>query len=313
MTPFIFLLFPFPTMSSLETYFKKKDSVPSTRNKRKQVNIIVSSNEEEEEEGKSLIKLIHCVKAPSSSSPLKLVSHFHTHDFSCSFQVGKWPRPDSGFEDPVECYKEIKHKLEINPKVVLAGGKEGRQSRDIAFFSNVSQGYTYTQQTQTSFPLTERMQNLINQVNGAMGTDFDSILVNRYKNGRDNMISEHQDQEAAYEPAGVFAISMFPEPRNRKVIKAPTRTFRLKSDPLVENKVVFTIPNSLGTSVKTYPAKPAGKDGHRDWVYDLRMGHLDVCWMQGDSFQRRFYHSIPLEAGIVDPRVSFTFRKLKPT
>ena len=246
-------------------------------------------------------KQLTCLRVQTVQEKLKLKTFFRLEDGSCSLKVGKWF--DS---EPTECYKEIQHLLHVNPEIPLVDGKMGRQSRDIAFFSNASAGYTYTNQTQKNFPLTSRMQTLLETVNRLLNTQFNGILVNRYKNGRENYIGEHQDAEAELETAGVFSITIFPEVR--KTIKSPTRIFRIRSDPTADNTVIFTIPGSVTMVKKHFKRKPEGEKGRRDHVLDVYTGHLDCCWMEGATFQQRFFHSVPLQASAEDCRVSFTFR-----
>lgn len=254
---------------------------------------------------------------PISSTSLKLKTYFQCEDKLCSLQAGRWP---STFMDPCECYEEVKEYLvsasgnvsiDANGDTVSPDTHHIYNSRDICFFSDESKGYNYGNKLSGNCNLTPKMRQLLQQVNEAMGTSFNGILVNRYKSGH-NSIGPHSDDEAVLEPAGVFAICIYPEYKKGSSLKPPSRIFRLFTRLYRDNTVLFTIPGSIASVKKTFPKRDDAHEIYNDkhqQIYDFDMKHLDCLWMQGEAFQDRFKHSVPPQLKVDDCRVSFTFRK----
>ena len=122
---------------------------------------------------------------------------------------------------------DIKQKLLIKPTIRLFG-KECHQQRDVGFFSNTSIGYKYSGKLMESQVLTPNMTLLINYVNKIYGTKYNSILINRYNNGK-QYIGAHSDDEAGLDSDGVVAISY-----------GATRVFRIRSK--ATKKIMYNIP-----------------------------------------------------------------------
>ena len=57
-----------------------------------------------------------------------------------------------------------------------------------------------------SIELTDNLQQLLNEINSILDTDFNGILVNKYKDGND-YISSHSDDESGISNKGVVSIS----------------------------------------------------------------------------------------------------------
>jgi alkylated DNA repair dioxygenase AlkB len=87
--------------------------------------------------------------------------------------------------------------LEHRPPIVVFG-KPATQNRDVGFFSDVSEGYRYSGQIMRSIPLKGHpfLAGLLPEVNKALGTSFNGILVNRYNDGKD-YLGAHSDDEKA--------------------------------------------------------------------------------------------------------------------
>ena len=103
------------------------------------------------------------------------------------------------------CIKEIEPLLENNPEIQVFG-KICNQQRDIGFFSNDSIGYKYSKKLMESKPLTYHIECLLKEVNIQFNSEFNGILVNKYKNGND-YISAHSDDESDLDNSGVISIS----------------------------------------------------------------------------------------------------------
>ncbi len=89
--------------------------------------------------------------------------------------------------------------------------------RDIAFFSDFSEGYRYSGQMTKAQPMTPELNTLLERINNALGTTFNAWLVNKYANG-DDYISPHSDDESHLASGCVACISF-----------GSSRVFRVKS------------------------------------------------------------------------------------
>jgi alkylated DNA repair dioxygenase AlkB len=105
----------------------------------------------------------------------------------------------------LECIHDLEPHLLKNPPIYIFG-KEAIQHRDIAFFSNTSIGYNYSNQLAKSVPLTNNLYELLDRINKEFNTEFNGILVNKYKDGND-YIGAHSDDETNLDPIGVICIS----------------------------------------------------------------------------------------------------------
>lgn len=86
-------------------------------------------------------------------------------------------------------------------------GKVNVMHRRIGFFSDVSRGYPFSKQMQPSLPLTDTLKMLIYRVNESLGTNFNGILVNHYRDGTDS-IGRHSDKEITLANGVVAGISL---------------------------------------------------------------------------------------------------------
>lgn len=112
--------------------------------------------------------------------------------------------------------KDIDGQLNERPEIVVKG-KTYRQNRNVAFFSDSSEGFSYSGQVAIPKPLTKSLKLLMALVNKVYGSNFNGILINEYKDGN-NSIGIHSDDEKYLDPkGGVVAISY-----------GATRTFRIK-------------------------------------------------------------------------------------
>ena len=114
-----------------------------------------------------------------------------------------------------KCILEIEDKLIINPEIIVYG-KKCNQHRNVAFFSNTSIGYHYSNQLAKSIKLTKNLEILLNNINQKFNSDFNGILINKYKDGCDS-IGPHSDDEKNLGNIGVLSISY-----------GSTRNFRIR-------------------------------------------------------------------------------------
>lgn len=104
-----------------------------------------------------------------------------------------------------KCVKDVIDNLQEYPEIKIFG-KICYQRRCVGFFSDKSKGYNYSNQISIARPMTDQLTKLVNVVNKMYSSDFNGILVNRYKNGSD-YISPHSDDETGLDNNGVIAIS----------------------------------------------------------------------------------------------------------
>lgn len=149
-------------------------------------------------------------------------------------------------------------------------GKECRQRRDIAFFSDESRGYQYSGTFIPSTPLNTSsvLQELLPAINRSLDTHFNGILVNRYRGGT-KYLGSHSDDESALDQKRKLVVGLSYGPGIRK--------FRIRNKH--NKKIVLD--------------------------YDQYPGTL--IGMQGD-FQSEFKHEIPVQKRVHGERISLTFR-----
>ena len=114
-----------------------------------------------------------------------------------------------------KCVDDVKNKLFVKPYVCTIRGKECYSNRNVGFFSDFSIGYQYSGQFMPSQSLTENLYDLLLSINNLYSLDFNSILVNYYENG-ENDINFHSDNEHNFKPIGVVALS-YGHPRTFKI------------------------------------------------------------------------------------------------
>jgi len=74
-----------------------------------------------------------------------------------------------------QCVKEANPQLEERPEIIVFD-KVCRQQRWVGFFSDITEGYHYSN---------DNMTDLLFTVNTLLRTDFNGILVNTYQDGND--------------------------------------------------------------------------------------------------------------------------------
>ena len=109
---------------------------------------------------------------------------------------------------------------------------------------------------------------LLEEINNSLNTNFNGILVNRYKNG-EKYLSAHSDDENGLDKKNKMVVGL--------CYGAGIRKFRIRDK--ITKKIVLD--------------------------YDQQPGTLLV--MQG-NFQQQFTHEIPVQKKVKDERISITFR-----
>ena len=132
-----------------------------------------------------------------------------------------------------KCIEEVKDELLVKPPIQLYG-KIVHQQRDIGFFSDKSIGYYYSGQLAKAKPLQKNSAELMKIINDRFGTNYNGILVNKYKDGN-NYIGDHSDDEKNLDNGGVISISY-----------GAVRKFRIRDKST--KKIIMDIP-TLSNSI----------------------------------------------------------------
>ncbi len=169
--------------------------------------------------------------------------------------------------------KDAKPKLLHRPKIVVMGREVG-QPRDVAFFSDASTGYLYSHRLMNAQPLTPAMRDLMGVLNEAYGVNFNGLLINRYRDGKDSVGAHGDSEQGLDSSAGVVILSW-----------GASRKFRLRHN------------------------KPSDRNPH---ILDVPTKHCHALQMHGDAFQKVLLHEIPKELKVLGERVSITARKHLP-
>jgi alkylated DNA repair dioxygenase AlkB len=152
-------------------------------------------------------------------------------------------------------------------------GRTHPSPRLTCWVGNPGCSYTYSGVSNQIEPWTPLLQELREQVQTAAGCEFNSLLLNRYRDGRDKL-DWHADDEPELEPeAPIASLSL-----------GAARSFRLKpKDPVI------------------HPGSPL--------VYEL--GHGDLLVMDPPT-QKYWLHQVPPRLRVKAERINLTFRVIRP-
>jgi len=171
------------------------------------------------------------------------------------------------------------------PSIVVYGTVTP-QPRDVGFFSDESEGYYYSGKLMASQPLTDSTTTILSEVNQYLGTHFNGILVNCYRDGNDKL-GAHSDSEVGLDKSTKMVAG---------IAFGAVRTFRIRyinncpPDIVVSSSVDRRTPTS--TIVADIPH------------------HEGMLLVMAGDFQDEFTHEIPpiTTNKVNTPRLSLTFR-----
>jgi alkylated DNA repair dioxygenase AlkB len=167
---------------------------------------------------------------------------------------------------------ELDGSLEIEPKFKMFN-RECTQHRNVGFFSDIVTTYKYSGRDHRASPMTFLLQSILIQVNLLLGSDFNSILINKYKDGRDYISAHSDDEKTIDQTHGVISIST-----------GSSRIFRIRDKST--KQIVADIATRSDVILQMCAKLPDGR-----------------------SFQKTYTHEVPADKSITSPRYSLTFRK----
>ena len=116
------------------------------------------------------------------------------------------------------CFEALCQEIEYSQHRVRLFGREHLSPRLSAWVGDAGAVYRYSGVRHEPLPWTAGLLGLRNRLRDSIGPDFDSVLVNRYRDGNDSM-GWHSDDES----------ELGPEPLIASLSLGATRIFRFKS------------------------------------------------------------------------------------
>ncbi len=159
-------------------------------------------------------------------------------------------------------------------------GREVDSPRLSCWIGDPGASYVYSGTRFEPRPWPSALLPVRSRLRDALGIDFNSVLANLYRDGRDYM-GWHSDNEAA----------LGPRPTIASLSLGAARRFVLKR--------------------RDAAATPA-KQGERPRPLDVSLDAGSLLVMGGDT-QRHYRHALPRTAKLVGPRINLTFRRILVT
>ena len=165
--------------------------------------------------------------------------------------------------------QRLTEELEWSQRPIVVFGKELMQPRLIAWGGD--EAYKYSGQTLPPQEMPDFLRALMDEVSEAVGVSFNHVLLNRYRDGQDNM-GMHADNE--------------PE--------------------LGKNPTIAAI--SLGVE-RWFVLMPKRKKANR-FKKKFKLAHGSLLVMRG-TMQHQWRHGLPKMGGVEGERINLTFRVLR--
>jgi alkylated DNA repair dioxygenase AlkB len=174
--------------------------------------------------------------------------------------------------------QRLRETLVWEQRSIVLFGKTVLQPRLIAWGGALP--YRYSGQTLEPRPLTVELEQACRRVSARAGVEFNHVLVNRYRDGRDSM-GWHADDEpelGADPPVATLSLGA-----TRRFCIQPRRAGRARAAPGSEAAGLGRV------------------------TFELHAGSL---LLMAGATQRHYVHSIPRAAALGDERISLTFRRI---
>ena len=155
--------------------------------------------------------------------------------------------------------------------------------------------YAYSGTQNVAQPMPPLLADMIRRLGG----DFNTVFANFYKDGATSHIGWHSDAEPILDmTSGVASLTLMRPPVVSGARSEDSRTFQVLSKH--ENLRVGRTKRARIDKIR------AGK------LVEHKLGDGDFIFMEGDAFQKNWVHRVPKEVRCKTPRISLTFRRLKP-
>lgn len=167
-------------------------------------------------------------------------------------------------------------------------GRQVDSPRLSCWIGDPGTSYTYSRTRFEPHPWPAALMPLRERLREALNIDFNSVLANRYRHGRDAM-GWHSDDEPELGPQPVIA----------SVSLGAARRFALKPRGMKSCDMKSFDMTSHGTQ----------SSGKKDGRLVLELPHGSLLVMRGDT-QARYRHALPATARPVNERINLTFRRI---
>lgn len=197
-----------------------------------------------------------------------------------------WLSPD----DADALFAECRDRIPWETHRIRMFGREIDSPRLSCWIGDPGAVYTYSRTRFEPRPWPSALAVVRRRLSNTLGVEFDSVLANLYRDGRDRM-GWHSDDEP----------ELGPEPTIASLSLGGARRFVLKPK---------AGPRNDATSDRAEDATVVGprnsQDGGR---FALTLGHGSLLVMAGLT-QRRYVHALPATTTTVAPRINLTFRRI---
>lgn len=183
--------------------------------------------------------------------------------------------------DTVEHFAALLREIQWRQEQITLFGKTHDVPRLTAWYGDTGKLYTYSGIEMKPWPWTRRLETLKKITESVAGTEFNSVLLNLYRNGKDG-VAWHADDEP----------ELGPNPTIGSISLGMTRSFQFRRNRRLQGQT------------------PKRLQGQTPKIKSYELHDGDILIMAG-STQHRWLHQIPKRSKITEPRINLTFRTIK--
>jgi alkylated DNA repair dioxygenase AlkB len=166
---------------------------------------------------------------------------------------------------------DLKEKIEWTQNTIRFYGKESLVPRLEAWYGDPGKSYAYSGIHMTPTPWTEDLLEIKQAIETQTGVNFNSVLINYYRNGKDRVAWHSDDEKELGQNPVIGSVSLGAE-----------RKFKLRH-------------------------KQHKLNGHKA---EILLQHGSFLLMKGPT-QHHWMHEIPRTAKPIGPRINLTFRIIR--
>lgn len=137
--------------------------------------------------------------------------------------------------DPEKLFLELRDEISWRQEEVSVWGKRHLQPRLIFWMGDSGKGYAYSGIALHPEPWSSRVLNVKNKIEDILGRNFNSVLLNYYRNNQDSM-GMHSDDEPELGPGPVIASLSLGAARTlafKSKLNSDSKKLRLESGSLL--------------------------------------------------------------------------------